>query len=85
MWKVAEKALMCVQPHGHMRPSMSELLKEIQDAILIEREATPAREAVSDEMSRNSGHSSVNLGSLDLGGTENYLALEESIARPAAR
>ncbi|KAJ6750089.1 hypothetical protein OIU85_000697 [Salix viminalis] len=79
MWKVAEKALMCVRPHGHMRPSMSELLKEIQDAILIEREA------VSDEMSRNSGHSSVNLGSLDLGGTENYRALEESIARPAAR
>ncbi|KAJ6316348.1 hypothetical protein OIU78_019602 [Salix suchowensis] len=80
MWKVAEKALMCVQPHGHMRPSMSELLKDIRDAILIEREVTPAREAVSDEMYRNSGHSSANLG-----GTENYRALQESTARPAAR
>ncbi|KAJ6778371.1 hypothetical protein OIU74_002214 [Salix koriyanagi] len=80
MWKVGEKALMCVQPHGHMRPSMSELLKDIRDAILIEREVTPAREAVSDEMYRNSGHSSANLG-----GTENYRALQESTARPAAR
>ncbi|KAJ6407388.1 hypothetical protein OIU84_010817 [Salix udensis] len=54
MWKIAEKALMCVQPHGHMRPSISEVLKEIQDAILIERAVTAAREDISDEMSRNS-------------------------------
>ncbi|KAL9399167.1 hypothetical protein Peur_008128 [Populus x canadensis] len=85
MWKIAEKALMCVQPHGHMRPSISEVLKEIQDAILIEREVTAAREDISDEMSRNSVHSSLNLGSLDLGGAENYLALDESIAQPTAR
>nr|TKR65832.1 leucine-rich repeat family protein [Populus alba] len=84
MWKIAEKALTCVQPHGHMRPSISEVLKEIQDAILIEREVTAAR-GVSDEMSRNSVQSSFNLGSLDLGGTENCLALDESIARPTAR
>ncbi|KVH93629.1 hypothetical protein Ccrd_004318 [Cynara cardunculus var. scolymus] len=37
MWKMAEKALMCVQPHANMRPSMSEVIKEIQDAISIER------------------------------------------------
>lgn len=84
MWKIAEKALTCVQPHGHMRPSISEVLKEIQDAILIEREVTAAR-GVSDEMSRNSVQSSFYLGSLDLGGTENCLALDESIARPTAR
>ena len=84
MWKIAEKALHCVQPHGHMRPSISEVLKEIQDAISIEREVTAAR-GVSDEMSRNSVQSSFNLGSLDLGGTENCLALDDSIARPTAR
>ncbi|KAM7266019.1 hypothetical protein ACFE04_003702 [Oxalis oulophora] len=83
MWKIAEKALMCVQPHGHMRPSISEVLKEIQDAILIEREATAVREGNSDDMSRNSLHSSLNVGSL--GGTENYLAFDESISRPTAR
>lgn len=83
MWKIAEKALMCVQPHGHTRPSISEVLKDIQDAILIEREAATARAGNSDEMSRNSIHSSLNMGSL--GGTENFLALDESIARPTAR
>lgn len=81
MWKIAEKALMCVQPHGHMRPSISEVVKEIQDAIAIEREV----ESVSDEMTRNSVHSSINMGSMDLAATENYLAIDDSIARPTAR
>ncbi|XP_039161382.1 probable LRR receptor-like serine/threonine-protein kinase At1g67720 [Eucalyptus grandis] len=47
MWKIAEKALMCVQPNRHMRPSIWEVLKEIQDALLIEREALAAREGLS--------------------------------------
>ncbi|KAK0585494.1 hypothetical protein LWI29_029421 [Acer saccharum] len=77
MWKIAEKALMCVQCHGNMRPSISEVLKDVQDAILIEREAAITREGNSDEMSRNSVHSSLNMSSLDMGGsrgTENYLS-----------
>ncbi|KAK4834443.1 hypothetical protein QYF36_022777 [Acer negundo] len=57
MWKIAKKALMCVEPHGNMRPSISEVLKDIQDAILIEREAATTREGNSDEMSRNYVHS----------------------------
>lgn len=81
MWKIAEKALMCVQPHGHLRPSISEVVKEIQDAIAIEREA----EANSDERTRNSAHSSINVGSMDLAAFENYLAIDESLARPIAR
>ncbi|KAL0555514.1 hypothetical protein IC582_009462 [Cucumis melo] len=84
MWKIAEKALMCVQPHGHLRPSISEVLKEIQDSILIEREANATREGNSDDMSRNSVHS-LNMGSLDLCGNENYVSFDESIARPTAR
>nr|GEX18458.1 probable LRR receptor-like serine/threonine-protein kinase At1g67720 [Tanacetum cinerariifolium] len=32
MWKLAEKALMCFQPHANSRPSMSNVIKEIQDA-----------------------------------------------------
>ncbi|TXG59118.1 hypothetical protein EZV62_016947 [Acer yangbiense] len=74
MCKIAEKALMCVQPHGNMRPSISEVLKDVQDAILIEREAATTREGNSDEMSRNSILSSLNMSSLDMGGTENYLS-----------
>lgn len=81
MWKIAEKALMCVQPHGHMRPSISEVVKEIQDAIAIEREA----ESISDDMTRNSVHSSIYMGSMDLAATENYLAIDKSIAQPTAR
>ncbi|MED6131072.1 hypothetical protein PIB30_006691 [Stylosanthes scabra] len=81
MWKIAEKALMCVQPHGHMRPSISEVLKEIQDAIAIEREA----ESNSRDLSRNSFPSSMNMGSMDLGATESYLSIDESIERPTAR
>ncbi|KAL5155335.1 putative LRR receptor-like serine/threonine-protein kinase [Glycine soja] len=85
MWKIAEKALMCVQPHGHMRPSISEALKEIQDAISIERQAEALREGNSDDMSKNSFHSSMNMGSMDLGGAESYLSIDESIAQPTAR
>ena len=85
MWKIAEKALMCVEPHGHMRPSISEVLKEIQDSIAIEREAETVREGTSRDLSRNSFHSSMNLGSMDLGATESYLSIDESIARPTAR
>ncbi|KAF5475918.1 hypothetical protein F2P56_007673 [Juglans regia] len=85
MWKIAEKALMCVQPHGHMRPSISEVLKEIQDAITIEKEAMSVREGNSDDISRNSLHSSLNMGLLDMGGADNYLSFDDSIARPSAR
>lgn len=85
MWKIAEKALLCVQPHGYMRPSISEVLKEIQDAISMEREASMVREGNSDDTSRNSAHSSLVLGSLDMGGADNFLSLDESVAQPSAR
>ncbi|XP_076921368.1 putative LRR receptor-like serine/threonine-protein kinase At1g67720 [Bidens hawaiensis] len=78
MWKVAEKALMCVQPHSNTRPSMSEVIKEIQDAILIERGG-----GCSEEISRNSFNSSLNMG---VGvGVDPYVSFHESIALPSAR
>ncbi|XP_071690581.1 probable LRR receptor-like serine/threonine-protein kinase At1g67720 [Rutidosis leptorrhynchoides] len=83
MWKIAEKALMCVQPHGNMRPSMSEVIKEIQDAISIERGVqAAARERSSDELSR---YSALNMGSLDLGANDQDLTIDESFARPGPR
>ncbi|XP_031112727.1 probable LRR receptor-like serine/threonine-protein kinase At1g67720 [Ipomoea triloba] len=85
MWKIAEKALMCVQPHGSMRPSISEVIKEIQDALAIERGAEVVREGSSDDISKHSVHSSLNLGSIDLGVGEHYLSIDESIARPTPR
>lgn len=85
MWKIAEKALMCVQPHGNTRPSISEVIKEIQDAIVIERGAEGVRHGSSEEMSRHSVHSSLHAGSLDFGASEHYLSIDDSIARPTAR
>ncbi|KAG2685714.1 hypothetical protein I3760_10G139000 [Carya illinoinensis] len=85
MWKIAEKALMCVQPQGHMRPSISNVLKDIQDAIAIEKEAAAVRDGNSDDISRHSLHSSLNMSSMDSGGANNYLSFDESIARPSAR
>ncbi|KVI00007.1 Concanavalin A-like lectin/glucanase, subgroup [Cynara cardunculus var. scolymus] len=84
MWKIAEKALMCVQPHGNMRPSMSEVIKEIQDAISVERGAEAgARERSSDEISR---HSILNMGSLDkCGNNDQDFSIDESITRPGPR
>jgi len=37
VWKIAEVVIMCVKPKGAQRPPISEVLKEIQDAIAIER------------------------------------------------
>ncbi|XP_059667713.1 probable LRR receptor-like serine/threonine-protein kinase At1g67720 isoform X2 [Cornus florida] len=86
MWKIAEKALMCVQPHGHMRPSMSEVIKEIQDAILIERGAEAVREGSSDDISRHSMHSSQNIASpMDIGASEHCLSIDAAMAQPTAR
>ncbi|GAB4856734.1 hypothetical protein Ancab_014648 [Ancistrocladus abbreviatus] len=85
MWKIAEKALLCVKPHGYMRPSISEVLKDIQDAILLEREAEAAGEGNSGDISRHSLHSTNNLGSLDLGPPDNYLSFDDSVAQPTAR
>ncbi|MFS7908663.1 putative protein kinase RLK-Pelle-LRR-I-1 family [Helianthus anomalus] len=83
MWKIAEKALMCVQPHGNMRPSMSEVIKDIQDAILMQRGVeTAAREGSSDEMPR---HTILNMGSLDLMANDQDLSIDESFARPGPR
>lgn len=83
MWKIAEKALMCVQPHGNLRPTMSEVTKEIQDAILIERGLQAAtRELNSDEVSR---HTILNMGSLDLCANDQDLSIDESFTRPGPR
>ncbi|KAL0720932.1 hypothetical protein Bca4012_035531 [Brassica carinata] len=86
MWKIAEKALLCVRPHGNMRPSMSEVQKDIQDAIRIEKEALAARGGLSDEFSRSSAHSSsLNMGMHDLAGSQNFVSIDESVLQPTAR
>ncbi|KAJ8631473.1 hypothetical protein MRB53_024796 [Persea americana] len=85
MWKVAEKAMMCIQPYGRLRPSMSEVLKEIQEAISIERGTELAIEGNSDTLSKSSIHSPLHAGSPDLGTCKPFVSLDDPIALPTAR
>ena len=85
VWKVAEKAMMCIQPYGRLRPSMSEVLKEIQEAISIERGTELAIEGNSDTLSKSSIHSPLHAGSPDLGTCEPFVSLDDPIALPTAR
>ncbi|RWR85881.1 putative LRR receptor-like serine/threonine-protein kinase [Cinnamomum micranthum f. kanehirae] len=85
VWKVAEKAMMCIQPYGRLRPSMSEVLKEIQEAISIERGTELAIEGNSDTLSKSSIHSPLHAGSPDMGMCKPFVSLDDPIALPTAR
>lgn len=76
---------MCIQPYGRLRPSMSEVLKEIQEAISTERGTELAIEGSSDSISRSSMHSPLRTGSQDLGMCEPFVSLDDPIALPTAR
>ncbi|XP_051130694.1 probable LRR receptor-like serine/threonine-protein kinase At1g67720 isoform X2 [Andrographis paniculata] len=78
MWKIAEKALMCVHANGSARPPISEVAKEIQDAIAVEKGA----EISSGEVSRHSAHSSsLNLPAVEL----QHLSVEDYVNQPTPR
>ncbi|XP_040384734.1 probable LRR receptor-like serine/threonine-protein kinase At1g67720 [Oryza brachyantha] len=80
VWKIAEVATMCVKPKGLMRPSISEVLKEIQDAIAIERGGPELPSTIQQLMSKTSP--SVNMDSLDL---EQNASFDELLMRPGLR
>ncbi|KAF0889672.1 hypothetical protein E2562_030151 [Oryza meyeriana var. granulata] len=83
VWKIAEVATMCVKPKGVQRPSISEVLKEIQDAIAIERGPDLQRElpsSIQQLMSKTSP--SVNTDSVDL---EQNASFDELLMRPGLR
>uniref|UniRef100_A0A0D9XVY0 non-specific serine/threonine protein kinase n=1 Tax=Leersia perrieri TaxID=77586 RepID=A0A0D9XVY0_9ORYZ len=83
VWKIAEVATMCVKPKGVQRPSISEVLKEIQDAIAIERGPELQRElpsSIQQLMSKTSP--SVNTDSVDL---EQNVSFDELLMRPGLR
>ena len=64
VWKIAEVGIACVKPHGVERPSISEVLKEIQEAIAIERSSGASAQGPIN--SKFSMGSSVNLDPVDL-------------------
>lgn len=67
IWKIAEIAILCVKPQGMQRPSISLVLKEIQEAIAIEQSSGVADDC---PMTGNSPGSSLNLDSVALTGSE---------------
>jgi hypothetical protein len=54
VWKITEIALMCVNPRRMERPSISEVLKEIEEAIMIEQKASTGRVESIDILARKS-------------------------------
>lgn len=85
MWKIAEKALMCVQQHGTLRPTMSEVLKEIREAICIERGTESGGDDDIDIVSgQHSRHSSAHLDA-PLSGPSNLSFGDNNILLPSAR
>lgn len=73
---------MCVKPKGAQRPTISEVLKEIQDAIAIEmrREAPQVQQLMS---KKSMGSGSINTdNSVDL---EQNASFDEMLMRPGLR
>ncbi|WOL15041.1 hypothetical protein Cni_G23822 [Canna indica] len=83
VWKIAEVSFMCVKPHGSQRPSMTEVLKEIQAAIEIERASSGlggGRTA-----SKNSADHSANTIAMELATPEQNVSFPEFFLQPGLR
>ncbi|EPS71974.1 hypothetical protein M569_02784 [Genlisea aurea] len=87
MWKIAERALMCVQPHGSMRPSISEVIKDVQDALAIEKGVGTPPGSSDEVVSRYSSSLNLDLRIAAAAGADRYdLSVDDaSIAGPTAR
>jgi len=95
VWKIAEVAIMCVKPKGAQRPPISEVLKEIQDAIAIERgpqemqRSTIQQQLLVSNSNRSMGGASSSLnnnsGSVAVDLEQNGASFDELLMRPGLR
>ncbi|OAY68788.1 putative LRR receptor-like serine/threonine-protein kinase [Ananas comosus] len=85
VWKIAETAIMCVKPQGLQRPTISEVVKDIQEAIAIERRLQPDREFPAEMISKKSMGSSVNLDLADMANSEHNVTFDELLMQPGLR
>jgi hypothetical protein len=87
IWKITEIALLCVKSNCMERPSISEVLKEIQEAIMMEQKALTGRVESIDIFARNiypiGCHSKFNMCYSD--GSENSSSYAESFSKPRLR
>ncbi|XP_078181047.1 putative LRR receptor-like serine/threonine-protein kinase At1g67720 [Carex rostrata] len=79
IWKITEVALMCVKQRGMERPSISEVLKEIQEAILIEQKTATSRVESIDVFGRSASQTS---SKFDISNSSLYT---ESFVQPSLR
>ena len=84
VWKIAEKAISCVQPHGIHRPTISEVLKDIQETISIER-GSDSGEVNIDVMSTHSMRSAINIDAVDPAASGRDASFNDAVMLPMAR
>jgi hypothetical protein len=82
VWKIAELAIMCVKPKSTHRPLISEVLKEIQDAIAIEQGPKMQQQLF---MSNKSMACSNNTWDKDEDLEQNAASFDELLMRPGLR
>jgi len=95
VWKIAEVAIMCVKPKGAQRPPISEVLKEIQDAIAIERGPQEMQRSIIQQqllvsnsnrsMGGASSSANNNSGSVAVDLEQNGASFDELLMRPGLR
>ncbi|XP_042504118.1 probable LRR receptor-like serine/threonine-protein kinase At1g67720 [Macadamia integrifolia] len=66
LWRIAEVAILSVEPHGSCRPKMQEIVLAIQDAIKIEKGRQRNYTRCSSSQSRQSPHISSPSDSLEI-------------------
>ncbi|XP_010922499.1 probable LRR receptor-like serine/threonine-protein kinase At1g67720 [Elaeis guineensis] len=85
LWKIAETAVMCVKPQGIQRPTISEVLKEIQEAIAIERVSGLHGECPAKVISKKTMGSSVNSDMICSATPEQNVSVPELFVQPGLR
>ncbi|KAK8447105.1 hypothetical protein SEVIR_8G020475v4 [Setaria viridis] len=85
VWKIAEVAIMCVKPKGAQRPPISEVLKEIQDAIAIERGPQHSIQIQQQLLLSNSNRSMSMADSSSVNNNLDAASLDELLMRPGLR
>nr|ABY90094.1 receptor kinase [Casuarina glauca] len=59
MWRVVEAALYCVEPYAAYRPTMADILRELEDALIIENNASEYMRSIDSLGASNSSRFSI--------------------------
>ncbi|KAJ3680855.1 hypothetical protein LUZ60_015344 [Juncus effusus] len=85
IWKIAEIAIMCVQEKGVERPNISEVLKDIQEAILIEQKLPTLRADSINAISEKNKDFSEKVFVTDLTSSSSNVSFSDLLVQPRLR